>query len=159
MIELVAILAVAVGAIALLAAAAEKRRGASLAGPAAATAGAAAHLRSGECPATCSWCRSTALARRMTVYERVDGSWRAFDIHAAAAELADGEAATLLRRFLKAELPDVRRVCSEACARQLLGAAGVTPEAVEAQFVRCGYCSARHAQRLGRCPNCGALAG
>jgi hypothetical protein len=158
MIELVAILAVAVGAIALLAVR-ENRGETPVERGAAATAGAAAHLKSGEFPATCSWCRSTALARRMTVYERVDGTWRAFDVHAAASELADGEAATLLRRFLKTELQDVRRVCSEACARQLLGAAGVTPEAVEAHFVRCGYCSARHAQRLGRCPNCGALVG
>lgn len=154
MIELVAILVVAVGGIALLAVA-EKRRTTPV--PGAAAAGAAAHLKSGEFPATCSWCRSTALARRMTVFEQVDGAWRAFDVHAAAATLPDGEAATLLRRFLKAELRDVRRVCSEACARDLLGAAGVAPEVVEAQFVRCGYCSARHAQRLARCPGCGAL--
>ena len=158
MIEVIVILAAAVGAIGLLAAA-ENRRGKPVEEPAAATAGAAAHLKSGEFPATCSWCRSTALARRMTVYERVDGSWRAFDVHAAAAALTDGEAATLLRRFLKAELPDVRRVCSEACARQLHESAGVTPEAVEAQLVRCAYCSASHAQRLSRCPSCGAPAG
>lgn len=150
------IVLVAVGVMALAATA--RRRQAPPVGDPARLAGTAAHLRSGEFPATCSWCRSTALARRMTVYERADGSWRAFDVHAAAAELADGEAATVLRRFFKAELPDVRRVCSEACARELLGAAGVAPEAVEAQFGRCAYCSARHERRLARCPSCGALA-
>ena len=92
----------------------------------------------------------------MTVYERAEGTWRALDVDRAAEGLADGEVAGLFRRIFKAEVQDVRRVCSEACARELLGSAGLSVERIEAEFDRCAYCSGRFARALHRCPQCGA---
>ncbi len=148
------VIVLVVGAVIAALVAEHRRRPAAL--PGARTAGAAAHLRSGEFPATCSWCRSTALARRMTVFERAKGGWRAFDVEVAAADLADGEVAALYRRLFKVEVQDVRRVCSEACTRELLGSAGVSVEKIEAELDRCAYCSGRFACALRRCPHCGA---
>jgi hypothetical protein len=141
---------------AVIAALVAERRRRPVALPEARAAGTAAHLRSGEFPATCSWCRNTSLARRMTVFERADGEWRALDVEAAAANLADGAVGALYRRLFKAEVQDVRRVCSEACTRELLGSAGVSAERIAAELHRCAYCAAHFARARHRCPHCGA---
>ena len=151
------VIVLVIGAVVAAIVAQQRRRPVAL--PGARTAGAAAHLRSGEFPATCSWCRSTALARRMTVFARAGGGWRALDVEAAASTLPDGEVATLYRRLFKAEVQDVRRVCSEACTRELLRSSGVSAETIEAELDRCAYCSGRFARALHRCPHCAAPAG
>jgi hypothetical protein len=144
---------------AVVAAIVAEKRGRPVALPGAREAGAAAHLRSGEFPATCSWCRSTALARRMTVFTRAGGGWRALDVEAAASTLPDDEVAALYRRLFKAEVQDLRRVCSEACTRELLGSAGMSAETIEAELDRCAYCGGRFARTLWRCPHCAAPTG
>lgn len=114
------------------------------------------HTLSGEYPAVCSWCRQTALARKMTLLEKVDGDWVLRDVDALVASTAPEQAAGYLQSVFSYDSPSFRRLCGEACARQFLERAVAAPGRVEARFVRCEYCDSEFIRGRSRCPNCGA---
>lgn len=111
------------------------------------------HLRSGEFPSSCSWCKNTALARKLFVFERTPASWRAADLLSRLAECADAEVEPLASA-LTSEHPRWRRICTEKCAKEFFAAEHVP---TEERFASCEYCSTRSPVSIVRCPNCGAL--
>lgn len=111
------------------------------------------HLRTGEYPSSCSWCKNTALAKKLLVFERTDGSsWRSADLISRLQSCppadVDGYSALLVSDQAK-----WRRFCTEKCVKEFFVAEHVTT--VEA-FTSCDYCSSRSPVALMRCPNCGA---
>ena len=116
------------------------------------TSGRILHLRTGDYPASCSWCKNTTLAKKLLVFERENGNWKSAD---------------LIRQLEACPPPDVERVssvfttdqarwrkfCTEKCAKDFFVAEHVTT--IEA-FTACGYCSSRSPAALIRCPSCGA---
>lgn len=122
-----------------------------------ATARAAArvrHLRSGRFPATCSWCKATALARTLHVYERRADGWLPVDVMRALRDAAAPEVEAIARA-LSDDAPDRRRVCSERCADELFGRDRGAGAPV---LATCAYCGARAPITAARCPNCNAAA-
>jgi hypothetical protein len=115
-------------------------------------AGRLQHRRSGDYPSSCSWCRNTALARKLFVFERVSGEWRSRDLIGRLKVCADAEV-EMLAAALVGEQPMWRRFCTERCTNEFLTAERV--QAVEA-FGGCDYCSVRFPMALVNCPNCGA---
>lgn len=110
------------------------------------------HRRSGDYPSSCSWCKNTALARKLFVFERANGGWRACDVVDRLRACPD-EQVTELADALVADGPRWRRFCTERCTKEFLAmehVAAVDP------FVGCDYCSVRFPLALIRCPNCGA---
>ncbi|HEU0037544.1 MAG TPA: hypothetical protein VFQ53_43335 [Kofleriaceae bacterium] len=118
----------------------------------AALAGARQHRRSGDYPSSCSWCKNTALARKLFVFERVDGIWTPCDVLARLQACPDAEVDAVAQAFASHQL-QFRRFCSERCTNDFFAAANLTvPDA----FSTCDYCSARSPSTPLRCPNCGA---
>lgn len=110
------------------------------------------HLRSGEYPAVCSWCRNTTLARRLFVLERSERGWEPVDLLATLAACAPHDIEPLSKAFL-ADTPRWRRLCTERCLGQLLASLQVkeVPE-----FLSCDHCSTRIPAVLQHCNACGA---
>lgn len=115
-------------------------------------AGRLRHLRSGEYPSSCSWCKNTALARKLIMFERSAGGWSAADVHARLQRCADGEVETIASA-LSTDQAQWRRICTERCAKELFASEHL---AMKDAFAACEYCSARAPAALLRCPNCGA---
>jgi hypothetical protein len=115
-------------------------------------AGRLRHLRTGEYPSSCSWCKNTALARKLIMFERSDSGWSASDVHARLQACGDGEV-ELIASALGTDQPQWRRICTERCAKELFAAEHV---AMRDAFATCEYCSTRAPASLVRCPNCGA---
>ncbi|MCX5741604.1 MAG: hypothetical protein NT062_03790, partial [Proteobacteria bacterium] len=111
------------------------------------------HLRSGAYPSSCSWCKDTALARKLIVFERTSTSWAASDVLARLATCPDAEVG-ILAGVLTLDQPAWRRICTERCAKEFFVAEHVVTAEV---FVSCTYCSVRTPATLLRCPNCGAM--
>jgi hypothetical protein len=111
------------------------------------------HLRSGEYPASCSWCKSTTLARKLVVFERTSGGWRAVDLVQRLQHCPDGEVEATARPLVM-DHPQFRRMCTERCAKEFFTTEHVP---LAEPFTACEYCSARSPASLMRCPNCGAL--
>ncbi len=110
------------------------------------------HLRSGEFPSSCSWCKNTTLARKLIMLERSPESWRVADVMFRLERCRDDEVEELASA-LQHDLFRWRRICTERCAKEFFAVEHVSaPEA----FVSCEYCSARAPAALARCPNCGA---
>ena len=86
------------------------------------------------------------------MFERRDGSWRAFDAMALLQQCRDSDVGNLVARLVS-DQPQSRRFCTEKCAREFFAAEHF--QAVEA-FSSCDYCSSRSPVALARCPNCGA---
>jgi hypothetical protein len=110
------------------------------------------HRRSGEFSSSCSWCKNTALGRKLIMFERSSGTWSSADVMSTLSdcpdELVDRTAAVLVD-----DQPDWRRFCSEKCANEFF----VTEKVVLGEsFGACAYCSVRFPERVLRCPNCGA---
>ena len=110
------------------------------------------HLRDAGFPSTCSWCKTTTLARKLILFERSRDGWRASDVLARLATCPD-DAVENLATVLTADQPRWRRICTERCARELLASEQVA--SVE-PFISCEYCSTRSPAALSRCSNCGA---
>jgi len=110
------------------------------------------HRRSGDYPSSCSWCKNTALARKLLVFERIQGSWRARDVIEQLRACPDSEVAELAEALV-VDGSRWRRFCTERCTREFLAMEHV--QAVD-PFVGCDYCSVRFPLALIRCPNCGA---
>ncbi len=73
--------------------------------------GAARHHMSGERPTVCSWCRKTALAKRMTVFDLADGEgWRAVDLYGYAQQLPPKACVEFLIAAFDYEMPARRRL-------------------------------------------------
>jgi hypothetical protein len=110
------------------------------------------HLRSGEYPATCSWCKNTTLAKKLFVFERRDQLWRSTDLMSNLT-LCPPAQVDQLAPALTTDLPHWRRFCTERCTREFQ-----TSEHIQLHetFVSCSYCSARIPGTLQRCGNCGA---
>jgi hypothetical protein len=115
-------------------------------------AGLLQHRRTGDYPSSCSWCKNTVLARRLIVFRRSDGVWRADDVLARLQSCADADV-NAVSSMLVSDQPSFRRFCSERCSKEFFSAEHVA--AVEA-FAACEYCSVRSPVALIRCPNCGA---
>lgn len=115
-------------------------------------AGRLQHRRSGEFPSSCSWCKSTTLARKLILFRRVDGPWSAFDLMARLAACEDAEV-DALAALLTTDHPAWRRLCTERCAREFLATEqtdGAEP------FRACEYCATRIPSSYERCIHCGA---
>jgi hypothetical protein len=111
------------------------------------------HMRSGEYPSSCSWCKNTALARKLIMFERTAEGWRASDLAERLRSCADDEVASLASG-LTSDQPRWRRICTERCAKEFFAAEHVPLKDV---FVTCEYCSTRAPAALINCPNCGAV--
>jgi hypothetical protein len=111
------------------------------------------HLRSGEYPSSCSWCKNTALARKLIIFERTRTSWAASDVIERLARCADAEVEQLAPA-LSLDHPRWRRICTERCAKELFAAEHIATVEV---FASCEYCSIRMPVALARCLNCGAM--
>ena len=116
-------------------------------------AGRIAHRRTGDYPSSCSWCKNTALARRLIVFERSAGPWRAHDVLAELRGCSDGAVDALATAFVQ-DQARWRRFCSERCTMEFFAAERI--DALEA-FGSCEYCSCRYPTALATCPNCGAM--
>jgi hypothetical protein len=116
-------------------------------------AGQLQHRRSGDYPSSCSWCKNTALAKKLFVFRRVDGAWKTEDVVARLQTCSDGDVQPMASVLLT-DMAAWRRFCSEKCARESFQSDRV--ENVEA-FSSCEYCSVRFPTSLMRCPNCGAV--
>jgi hypothetical protein len=115
-------------------------------------AGRLGHLRSGEYPSSCSWCKNLALARKLIMFERSSSGWRASDLFARLQGCAEVEV-EMLASAITTDRPTWRRICSERCAKEFFAAENV---AMRDAFINCDYCSTRSPAALMRCPNCGA---
>ena len=110
------------------------------------------HLRSGEYPSTCTWCRNTTLARRLFIFERLDREWRATDLMTRLATSDPAEAEQIAGVF-SMDSPRWRRLCTEKCASEFLHSVQATNAPT---FQACEYCSIRIPTTLQRCNSCGA---
>jgi hypothetical protein len=52
-------------------------------------AGLLQHRRSGDYPSSCSWCKNTALAKKLFVFRRSDGVWKSEDVIARLSFQSD----------------------------------------------------------------------
>jgi hypothetical protein len=110
------------------------------------------HRRTGEFPSSCSWCKNTALAKKLIIFDRSDGNWRASDLMTLLQNCPDTEVDKYADRMVT-DQPPWRRFCTEKCTKEFFAAEHFA--AMEA-FASCEYCSARSPVALMRCPNCGA---
>ncbi|MBA3821325.1 MAG: hypothetical protein H0X17_20750, partial [Deltaproteobacteria bacterium] len=115
---------------------------------AATTLGRSRHLRSGEFPSSCSWCKNTALARKLFMFERAPEGWRAADVMTQLQTCADADVERHAG-VLSSDEPRWRRLCSERCAKELAASEHV---AIAEAFGPCEYCSARAPLALQACP-------
>jgi len=110
------------------------------------------HLRSGEFPSSCSWCKNTALARKLIMFERSPESWQVADVMFRLESCPEDEVEEIASA-LQRDLPGWRRICTEKCAKEFFAVEHVTAQEA---FVSCAYCSGRAPAALVRCPHCGA---
>jgi len=103
-----------------------------------------------------SWCRKTALAKRMTVYEAHGGQWAVADVFARASQLPPDQCAGYLRAVFQDDVAHQRRLCGEACVTSFLRDLGMSSRQIADQLVACEYCSSKISAGLSHCPNCGA---
>lgn len=115
---------------------------------------AAKHLTSGKFPTTCHWCRETALAKHVFLFEREAGSWRSIDLVSRIAGLEPAAAGDEARRLLVETTAQHRRLCSEKCVRDFLQSEGVSPQAID--FRPCAYCGSSNLATAADCQHCGA---
>lgn len=113
------------------------------------------HLRSGDYPSSCSWCKNTALARKLIMFERTPEGWRASDLAERLRTCVDAEVASLASGLVS-DQPRWRRICTERCAKEFFAAEHID---LKDAFATCEYCSVRSPSALLRCPNCGAHRG
>lgn len=114
----------------------------------------AKHAVSGRFPTTCSWCRETVLAKHVFLLERDGAAWRAIDIGDRIGGLAPEPAAVEARRLLVEASPQIRRLCSEKCVRDLLSADGGSAQTIG--FAKCEYCGSSVVATTTTCQHCGA---
>lgn len=110
------------------------------------------YLRSGEFPATCSWCKSTTLARKLLIFERTSTGWSACDIMERLSHSQPGDVEALAPAMVQ-DQPRWRRLCTEKCTREFLASEHAPPADT---FGPCEYCSTRFPVSIMRCNNCGA---
>jgi len=110
------------------------------------------HLRSGDYPSSCSWCKTTTLGRKLLVFARTTEGWESTDVMTRLVRCPDAEVEGLAS-VLHLDHPSWRRFCGEPCVSQFFTAARAP---LREQFVACAYCSARSPTTFVRCPNCGA---
>jgi hypothetical protein len=110
------------------------------------------HLRTGEFPSSCSWCKNTALARKLFMFEHTEDGWRAADVMAELQRCPD-DAVEATASVLSSDQPRWRRLCTERCAKELSTSEHV---AIADAFVACDHCSVRAPLALFHCPHCGA---
>lgn len=120
---------------------------------AARTVGRIRHLRTGEYPSSCSWCKSTTIARKLFMFERDAEGWRSADVMGELQRCADDQVEGYAA-LLANDHPRWRRICTERCAKELSASEHV---AIADKFVSCEYCSVRRPLALAHCPNCGAM--
>lgn len=111
-----------------------------------------AHLRTGEFPSTCSWCKNTTLARKLLIFENTPTGWAACDVMSRLWQSHPAEV-EIWAPVLVHDHPRWRRFCTERCTREFV--ATESAPAVDA-FVPCEYCSVRFPVSIARCNNCGA---
>lgn len=116
-------------------------------------AGLLQHRRSGDYPSSCSWCKNTALAKKLFVFRRTDGAWKSEDVIARLQTCKDDEVHAIAGALVT-DMATWRRFCSEKCTRESFQSDRI--ENVEA-FGSCEYCSVRFPTSLIRCPHCGAV--
>ncbi len=111
------------------------------------------HLRSGEFPSTCSWCRNTSLAKKLFVYERVDEAWRVRDVASEIGAASEQHVEGMVASVFRTDAAKWRRFCAEKCVKEFLAS-----EHAQAlvEFRPCAYCSTRFPAMVTRCTNCGA---
>ena len=116
-------------------------------------AGLLQHRRGGDYPSSCSWCKNSALAKKLFVFRRTDGAWKTDDVITRLQTCRDDEV-DAIASVLVTDMATYRRFCSEKCARESFHSDRI--EDVEA-FGSCEYCSVRSPMSLIHCPNCGAV--
>ena len=110
------------------------------------------HQRAGDYPSTCTWCKNTALAKKLIVYQRSENNWRPFDVMEKLRTCPEDEVTGLASIYMTGSSP-FRRLCTERCAMEFLSAERV--QSVD-PYDPCTYCSTKYPLALFRCPNCGA---
>lgn len=112
------------------------------------------HLVSGEFPAHCSWCKKTALAKKMTVLELQSDAWKVLDLEQLASRLPDGQVVETYTFLYEQNVASVRRLCSEVCVVGFLDAK--EGRALKEQLRSCAFCQTEFLRDRHKCPNCGA---
>jgi hypothetical protein len=110
------------------------------------------HQRAGNYPSTCTWCKNTALAKKLIVYQRSENNWRPFDMMERLRTCLEHEVSGLASIYMTGSA-QFRRLCTERCAMEFLSAERV--QNVD-PYDPCTYCSTKYPLALFRCPNCGA---
>ena len=110
------------------------------------------HQRAGNYPSTCTWCKNTALAKKLIVYQRSENNWRPFDMMEKLRACQEYEVTGLASIYMTMSA-QFRRLCTERCAMEFLSAERV--QSVD-PYDPCTYCSTKYPLALFRCPNCGA---
>ena len=108
------------------------------------------YLRVAQFPATCSWCKCTAIGNQVLVFERHGANWRASDLMEQLTTCPDKNV-DALASILTSEHAAWRRFCAEKCVREFLAAA---PISAPVAFVDCAGCGASYPASLGRCGSC-----
>ena len=108
------------------------------------------HLRAGQFPSACSWCKCTAIGNQLLVFERHGANWRASDLMEQLRTCPDGNV-DALASILVSDQAAWRRFCAEKCVRQFLAAA---PISAPVAFLECTGCGASYPASLGRCGSC-----
>src|ERR1700690_3599065 len=70
------------------------------------------HRRSGEFPSSCSWCKNTALARKLTIFERSAAHWKASDVMTLLLSCPDRDVDDVADRLVQ-DQSRWRRFCGE----------------------------------------------
>lgn len=108
------------------------------------------HLRIAQLPATCSWCKSTAIGNQMLVFERHGTNWRPSDLMEQLHTCPDRNV-DALASILTADHAAWRRFCAEKCVHEFLAAA---PASAPVAFMECAGCGASYPASLGHCASC-----
>lgn len=108
------------------------------------------YLRDAQFPAACSWCKSTAIASQLLVFERHGANWRPSDLMEQLRTCPDDNV-DLLASILTSDQAAWRRFCAEKCVTEFLAAA---PACEPVAFVECAGCGASYPASLGRCGSC-----
>jgi hypothetical protein len=107
-------------------------------------------LRIAQFPASCSWCKCTAIGNQLLVFERHGMNWRASDLMEQLRTCPDAGVGALAS-ILTSDHAAWRRFCAEKCVREFLAAA---PISAPVAFMVCAGCGASYPASLGRCGSC-----
>ena len=77
------------------------------------------HQRTGEYPATCTWCKCTTVARKLLIFQRGVDQWEPIDIVAQLSHCPDASV-PMLAATLSMDQPNWRRFCTERCTNEFL---------------------------------------